>query len=40
MLTGDHELTAYSIAKKVGIIASKDQTVVTGQEINQMMTVT
>jgi magnesium-transporting ATPase (P-type) len=36
MLTGDHELTAYSIAKKVGIITSKDQTVVTGQEINQM----
>jgi magnesium-transporting ATPase (P-type) len=36
MLTGDHELTAYSIAKKVGIITSKDQTVVTGQELNQM----
>jgi magnesium-transporting ATPase (P-type) len=36
MLTGDHELTAYSIAKKVGIINSKDQTVVTGQELNQM----
>jgi magnesium-transporting ATPase (P-type) len=36
MLTGDHELTAYSIAKKVGIITSRDQTVVTGQEINQM----
>jgi len=36
MLTGDHELTAYSIAKKVGIITSKDQTVVTGQEISQM----
>jgi magnesium-transporting ATPase (P-type) len=36
MLTGDHELTAYSIAKKVGIITSKDQTVVTGQEISRM----
>ncbi len=36
MLTGDHELTAYSIAKKVGIVASRDQKVVTGQEIDQM----
>jgi len=36
MLTGDHESTAYSIAKKVGIIASKDQTAVTGQEISQI----
>jgi magnesium-transporting ATPase (P-type) len=36
MLTGDHELTAYSIAKKVGIVTSRDQTVVTGQELNQM----
>jgi len=36
MLTGDHELTAYSIAKKAGIIISKDQSVVTGQELNQM----
>jgi len=36
MLTGDHELTAYSIAKKVGIVTSKDQTVITGQETNQM----
>ena len=36
MLTGDHELTAYSIAKKVGIITSKDQTVVTGQEISRL----
>jgi magnesium-transporting ATPase (P-type) len=36
MLTGDHELTAYSIARKVGIITSKDQSVVTGQEINEM----
>jgi potassium/sodium efflux P-type ATPase len=36
MLTGDHELTAYSIAKKVGIINSRDQTVVTGQELDQM----
>jgi len=36
MLTGDHESTAYSIAKKVGIITSKDQTAVTGQEISQI----
>jgi Ca2+-transporting ATPase len=36
MLTGDHELTAYSIAKKVGIITSKDQKIVTGQDLNQM----
>lgn len=36
MLTGDHELTAYSIAKKVGIINSRDQTVVTGQELDQI----
>jgi magnesium-transporting ATPase (P-type) len=36
MLTGDHELTAYSIAKKVGIITSKDQTAVTGQEISRL----
>jgi Ca2+-transporting ATPase len=36
MLTGDHELTAYSIAKKVGIITSKDQTVLTGRELGQM----
>jgi len=36
MLTGDHELTAYSIARKAGIITSRDQTVVTGQEIDQM----
>jgi len=36
MLTGDHELTAYSISKKVGIITSEDQEVVTGQDLNQM----
>jgi magnesium-transporting ATPase (P-type) len=36
MLTGDHELTAYSIAKKVGIVTSGDQKVITGQEISQM----
>jgi Ca2+-transporting ATPase len=36
MLTGDHELTAYSIAKKVGIVNLGDQRVVTGQEINKM----
>jgi len=36
MLTGDHELTAYSIAKKVGIVTQKDQKVITGREISQM----
>ena len=36
MLTGDHELTAYSIAKKVGIITSEDQKVFTGKEIGLM----
>jgi magnesium-transporting ATPase (P-type) len=36
MLTGDHELTAYSIAKKVGIITSEDQRVFTGKELSQM----
>jgi magnesium-transporting ATPase (P-type) len=36
MLTGDHELTAYSIAKKVGIITSEDQKVYTGKELSQM----
>jgi magnesium-transporting ATPase (P-type) len=36
MLTGDHELTAYSIAKKVGIITSEEQKVFTGKELRQM----
>ena len=36
MLTGDHELTAYSIAKKVGIITSENQKVFTGKELAQM----
>ena len=36
MLTGDHELTAFSIAKKVGIITSEDQKVFTGKELRQM----
>jgi magnesium-transporting ATPase (P-type) len=36
MLTGDHELTAYSIAKKVGIITSEDQEVFTGKELGRM----
>ena len=36
MLTGDHELTAYSIAKKVGIITSEDQKVFTGKELIPM----
>jgi len=36
MLTGDHELTAYSIARQVGIITSENQTVVTGSELGDM----
>jgi magnesium-transporting ATPase (P-type) len=38
MLTGDHELTAHSIAKEVGIITSKedDQQVVTGAALDCM----
>jgi magnesium-transporting ATPase (P-type) len=36
MLTGDHELTAYSIGKKVGIITSDEQKVFTGKELTQM----
>jgi magnesium-transporting ATPase (P-type) len=36
MLTGDHELTAYSIAKKVGIITSENQKVFTGKELAQI----
>ena len=36
MLTGDHELTAYSIAKKVGIITSENQAVVTGRDLAEM----
>ncbi|HME54828.1 MAG TPA: cation-transporting P-type ATPase [Candidatus Lokiarchaeia archaeon] len=36
MLTGDHELTAYSIANKVGIITSFKEKVVTGNDLRQM----
>jgi magnesium-transporting ATPase (P-type) len=36
MLTGDHELTAYSIARKVGIITSEGQKVYIGKELSQM----
>jgi len=36
MLTGDHELTAQSIAKRVGIIASDDQKVVSGTKLRHM----
>jgi Ca2+-transporting ATPase len=36
MLTGDHELTAYSIAKKVGIITTAESKVVTGRELSEM----
>jgi Ca2+-transporting ATPase len=34
MLTGDHELTADAIARSVGIITSKDGTVITGRELS------
>lgn len=36
MLTGDHELTAEAIARKVGIIISKDYAVVTGYRLASM----
>jgi Ca2+-transporting ATPase len=36
MLTGDHELTAESIARKVGIITSAQATVVTGTQMEAM----
>ncbi len=36
MMTGDHELTAEAIARKVGIIASADHTVITGYRLAKM----
>jgi magnesium-transporting ATPase (P-type) len=37
MITGDHELTAESIARKVGIIRGQGRVVVTGNELNGML---
>ena len=36
MMTGDHELTAEAIARKVGIISSSDHAVVTGYRLSKM----
>ncbi|MBN2457580.1 HAD-IC family P-type ATPase [Candidatus Woesearchaeota archaeon] len=36
MITGDHPLTAESIARKVGIISSEDPTIVSGDELSGM----
>jgi potassium/sodium efflux P-type ATPase len=36
MITGDHELTAEAIAKKIGIITEAGHGAVTGMELNQM----
>ncbi len=36
MMTGDHELTAEAIARKVGIITGPDHTVVTGYSLAKM----
>jgi magnesium-transporting ATPase (P-type) len=36
MITGDHELTAEAIARKVGILTGSDHDVVTGSELNTM----
>ena len=36
MMTGDHELTAEAIARKVGIITSSDHVVVTGYQLSKM----
>lgn len=36
MITGDHPLTAKSIAKQIGIIDKEDQKVVTGRDLDSM----
>ncbi|MBN2244083.1 MAG: cation-translocating P-type ATPase [Acidobacteria bacterium] len=36
MITGDHPLTARTIAERVGIIRSEDETVMTGRELAQL----
>ncbi len=36
MITGDHELTAEAVARKVGIITESNSVAVTGSELNRM----
>lgn len=36
MITGDHPLTAYEIARRIGIIDENDQGVLTGRELEKM----
>jgi len=36
MITGDHPVTAASIAKRLGIIETKEDRIVTGSELNEM----
>ncbi|HVK48688.1 MAG TPA: cation-translocating P-type ATPase, partial [Pseudobacter sp.] len=36
MITGDHHLTAKTIAERIGILGSEDDLVVTGQELGKM----
>jgi Ca2+-transporting ATPase len=36
MITGDHAVTAYTIAKRLGIIETKEDRIITGAEMNQM----
>jgi magnesium-transporting ATPase (P-type) len=36
MITGDHELTAEAVARKVGIISDSNHAAVTGSELNRM----
>lgn len=36
MITGDHPVTAYTIAKRLGIIETKEDRIVTGAELNEM----
>jgi Ca2+-transporting ATPase len=36
MVTGDYQLTAFSIAEKLNLVASNDPVVITGSELSQM----